>query len=52
VADRIDAVPLPDAIYNAYRATFRAIKLDKKALVSFQSTENESPESETEETQN
>ncbi len=52
VADKIDAVPLPDAIYNAYRATFRAIKLDKKAPVSFQSTENESPESETEETQN
>lgn len=52
VADRIDAVPLPDAIYNAYRATFRAIKLDKKAPVSFQSTENELPESETEETQN
>ncbi len=25
----IDAVPLPEAIYNAYRTTFRAIKLDK-----------------------
>ena len=35
VADKIDAVPLPDAIYNAYRATFRTLKLDKKAPVSF-----------------
>ena len=34
VADKIDAVPLPEAIYNAYRATFRAIKLDKKQPVS------------------
>ncbi len=34
VADKIDAVPLPEAIYNAYRATFRAIKLDKKQAVS------------------
>lgn len=37
VADKIDAVPLPDAIYNAYRATFRAIKLDKKTKVSKES---------------
>jgi adenine-specific DNA-methyltransferase len=29
VADRIDAVPLPEAIYNAYRATFKTLKLDK-----------------------
>lgn len=34
VAHKIDAVPLPEAIYNAYRATFRAIKLDKKQPVS------------------
>jgi adenine-specific DNA-methyltransferase len=27
VADRIEAVPLPDAIYNAYRNTFRTIGL-------------------------
>lgn len=32
VADMIDAVPLPEAIYNAYRATFRTLKLDKKTL--------------------
>jgi adenine-specific DNA-methyltransferase len=32
VADRISAVPLPDAIYNAYRATFHTLKLDKKKL--------------------
>ena len=30
VAHKIEAVPLPEAIYNAYRATFKAIKLDKK----------------------
>ena len=34
VVDKIDAVPLPDAIYNAYRATFRTLKLDKKPLVT------------------
>jgi len=31
VEDLIDAVPLPEAIYNAYRATFRLLKLDKKS---------------------
>ena len=30
IADKIEAVPLPEAIYNAYRATFRILKLDKK----------------------
>ena len=34
VADKITAVPLPDSIYNAYRATFRTLKLDKKEAVS------------------
>ena len=34
VADKIDAVTLPDAIYNAYRATFRTLKLDKKPPVT------------------
>lgn len=33
VADKIEAVPLPDSIYNAYRATFRTLKLDKKQAV-------------------
>src|SRR5690606_245140 len=33
VADKITAVPLPDSIYNAYRATFRTLKLDKKEAV-------------------
>jgi len=33
VKDKIDAVPLPEAIYNAYRATFRTLKLDKKPMV-------------------
>lgn len=32
VEDKIIAVPLPDAIYNAYRATFKTLKLDKKPL--------------------
>jgi adenine-specific DNA-methyltransferase len=31
VEDLIEAVPLPEAIYNAYRATFRTLKLDKKS---------------------
>ncbi len=31
VADRIEAVPLPEAIYNAYKATFRVLKLGRKA---------------------
>lgn len=30
VANIIEAVPLPEAIYNAYRATFRTIKLNRK----------------------
>jgi adenine-specific DNA-methyltransferase len=34
VADQIEAVPLPDAIYNAYRATFRTIKLNNKPAQS------------------
>jgi adenine-specific DNA-methyltransferase len=42
VADLIDAVPLPSAIYNAYRATFRTIKLNKKPLVAPENSENES----------
>lgn len=33
VADKIEAVPLPDSIYNAFRATFRTLKLDKKEAV-------------------
>lgn len=30
VTDKIAAVPLPDSIYNAYRATFRTLKLNNK----------------------
>ena len=43
VADKIEAVPLPDSIYNAYIATFRTLKLDKKqtATVASQTTEQE-----------
>ncbi|AEI46562.1 site-specific DNA-methyltransferase [Runella slithyformis] len=29
VQDRIEAIPLPDAIYNAYKATFRIMGLDR-----------------------
>ena len=38
MADKIEAVPLPEAIYNAYRATFRILKLDKK-LAAVKTTE-------------
>lgn len=31
VADKIEAVPLPEAIYNAYRATFKTLKLDRSS---------------------
>ena len=45
VANKIEAVPLPEAIYNAYRATFRAIRLDKKPpLVRLENTTEESIE--------
>ena len=40
VADKVNAVPLPDAIYNAYRATFKTLKLEKKVF-SATSTESE-----------
>ncbi len=32
VSDLVDVVPLPEAIYNAYLATFRTLKLDKKRV--------------------
>lgn len=40
IEDKIIAVPLPEAIYNAYRATFKTLKLDKKPLVNA-SSEND-----------
>lgn len=45
IDDEIIAVPLPEAIYNAYRATFKTLKLDKKPLVV--PTEEDEPASET-----
>lgn len=33
IEEHIIAVPLPEAIYNACRATFKTLKLDKKPLV-------------------
>jgi adenine-specific DNA-methyltransferase len=32
VKDRVHAVPLPDAIYNAYRSTFKSINLGKRKM--------------------
>ena len=40
VADKIDAVPLAEAIYNAYRATFRTLKLDKNRPAPTMETTN------------
>jgi adenine-specific DNA-methyltransferase len=40
VESKIDAVPLPEAIYNAYRATFRTLKLDKKPMVVITPTDD------------
>ena len=41
VAEKIEAVALPDSIYNAYRATFRTLKLNKKpASAKSQTPEN------------
>lgn len=40
IQDKIDAVPLPEAIYNAYRATFRTLKLDKKPMVVITPTDD------------
>ena len=34
VAKKINAVPLPDAIYNAYRAIFKTLKLEKKTYIT------------------
>ncbi|WP_310560675.1 site-specific DNA-methyltransferase [Flavobacterium sp.] len=45
VQDKIDAVPLPEAIYNAYRATFRTLKLDKKPMVVITITDDVDGES-------
>jgi adenine-specific DNA-methyltransferase len=45
VQDKIDAVPLPEAIYNAYRATFRTLKLDKKPMVVITPTDDVDGES-------
>jgi len=41
VADKIEAIPLPDAIYNAYRATFRTLELDRKILIPAETIELE-----------
>jgi len=32
VADKVEVVPLPEAIYNAYLSTIKALKLDKKQV--------------------
>ena len=33
IEEHVIAVPLPEAIYNAYRATFKILKLDKKPMM-------------------
>jgi adenine-specific DNA-methyltransferase len=45
VQDKIDAVPLPEAIYNTYRATFKTLKLDKKPMVVITPTDDVDGES-------
>lgn len=47
VNDKIDAVPLPEAIYNAYRATFRILRLDKKPIAIIEAAPEALEESET-----
>ena len=50
VAEKIDPVPLPDAIYNAYRNTFRTIGLHKRGertTVGEQSTQSNPDTNET-----
>jgi len=50
VAEKIDPVPLPDAIYNAYRNTFRTIglhKRGKRTTVGEQSTQSNPDTNET-----
>lgn len=34
IEDKIIVAPLPEAIYNAYRATFKTLKLDKKPIAT------------------
>jgi adenine-specific DNA-methyltransferase len=49
VADKIDPVPLPDAIYNAYRNTFRTLGFEKRIQsVNSGLNDNENPEAENE----
>src|SRR5690606_37952078 len=41
VQDKIETVPLPDSIYNAFRATFRTLKLSQnQAAASTQNQDN------------
>lgn len=54
VAARMEAVPLPDAIYNAYRATFRSLKLERKApgnITAEAESESETTDDETKPTE-
>ena len=46
VAGAIEGVPLPEAIYNAYRATFRTLGLDKKPPKAPETVEEETEEPE------
>lgn len=48
VADKINPIPLPDAIYNAYRNTFRTLGINKRA----KSRSNPSVDNSTEDNEN
>lgn len=39
VADKVEVVPLPEAIYNAYLSTIKALKLDKKQVYNTHTAE-------------
>ncbi len=41
VKDRVHAVPLPDAIYNAYRSTFKSINLGKRKSIETAETDSQ-----------
>lgn len=54
VSERLEAVPLPDSIYNAYRATFRSLKLERKApgnITAEAESESETTDDETKPTE-
>jgi adenine-specific DNA-methyltransferase len=41
IADKIEALPLPETLYNAYRATFKELSLDSKEPQTIEEEEEE-----------